>query len=267
MEMFLNIFAGLIVLAGLNVYTLKFATKKWDEREYFHSFSEKWNKIALGSSVLTVIVAGLVALQNIMPLTVYMFVPFVALVYVFLFSAWTDFKSGYAPSELAWAGILTSLPFMVWGIIMSGENTLYALASVVLWGLVCFLLYFNRGLGDADVRLLWLVNVATIWWVGLYWSVILFTVACMIQIVVHVFAQIFGWGRLVEVKYNKREMSYRKFVGKFVKSIDLSKESRSRRHVPFIPVLTLSWVVGLTLLIFFMSEQVSVVMFGLTSLI
>lgn len=262
--MWLNFIAGLITVAGLSTYVNLWGVKKWNEREYFAPFAKMWKGISLFASIGAVMVGAIV--DSLTGLVFIQYIPFIVLAYVFLFSGFTDAKSGYAPSELAWAGIWASLPFMVAGIAVSGDNWGATLGSLVVWGLVAFLLYFNRGLGDADVRLLWLVNVAVIWWVGLYWGVMLFTAAAMLQLVVHLFAGVFNYGRLVEVKYNSREMSYRRFAKKFIPSIDLDKEARMRRHVPFIPALTFTYVAGLTLLIVFIPEQLNVFSLGLMSM-
>ena len=248
---------------SLSLYVNKFLTSKWDEREYFKPLSQHWLKINFGAVAATTVVVSLI--NFISDLSYIYFVPLTVMVFVFFYSAWTDLKTGHAPSELAWAGIWLSVPFMLLGFITEGMF-LPMFLSVLLWGLVCFLLYFNRGLGDADVRLLWLINIATVWWVGLYWSVLLFSFAAVLQLFIHIFAGLFNWGRLSEVDYSERMLKMRVLLSSVFDKIDVTKKTVTRRHVPFIPALTIGWIVGLTVLLVFIPEYVNVLNFGLVSL-
>jgi Flp pilus assembly protein protease CpaA len=261
--MYEKIIFTLSVLLSLSLYVKMFLTVKWNEREYFQPLKPHWNKIIIGSFIMTVLVgSGLYYLVN---LPLIHFVPLMILVFVLFFSAWTDFKTAHAPSELAWAGIWLSVPFMLTGFITGGIFFPMFL-TVLFWGLVCFLLYFNRGLGDADVRLLWLINISTLWWVGLYWSVLLFSFAAVIQLVIHFVAQVFNWGSLREMKYSKLDLKIREILSNVFKNINLTKTVKTRRHVPFIPALTIGWIIGLSLLLVFIPEYVNVLNFGLVSL-
>lgn len=255
--------ASLVVLFGLGIFTYKMAGV-WEERDYFAMFKDRWLHgigisiaIAVGVLIISVIETKEQILSSDYPISIlgsdinrsiFIMIPLMITVFVMAFSAWTDLWSGHAPSELAWAGIWTSMPFMLVYMFSATDKPL-VWVPVLLWGFVAFMLYFNRGLGDADVRLLWLINIATVWWVGLYWSAILFTVAAFLQIVVHALAQKFEWGRLVNIEYKPREIRRREFWAKYFRNIDPTKESRDRRHVPFIPVMAVAWIGGLTVLV------------------
>lgn len=268
--------AVLVVLAGMSLF-VQSMQEEWEGREYFARFKGQWWEGILTASLISLGVFYLLVSQlgeafqppaegtihamsifGSEPLSKILFlsIPLVIVVYVLAFSAWTDLFSGHAPSEMAWLGIWLTMPFML-GYLLSGDRPQIYISLLII-GFVAFFLYFNRGLGDADVRLLWLINIGTVWWVGLYWTVMLFAIASFLQIIVHLIAQKAGWGRLVNMKYSKLEKSFRRIFAKFNKKIDPNKESRDRRHVPFIPVMALTWIVGLPVLLIWFPEVLPV---------
>lgn len=263
----------LVVIAGISLFVQTMAAE-WESREYFAKFKGHWWEGILFSSTISLGVFYLLTVslgeeywlaqygeilsldfgsEFVIPNIVYLIIPFIIVTYILAFSAWTDMWSGHAPSEMAWLGIWLTMPFMIGYLISNDKPMVYV--SLLIMGFVAFFLYFNRGLGDADVRLLWLLNIGTVWWVGLYWTVMLFAAASFLQIIVHAIAQKAGWGRLVELKYSKFEISLRKFAYKFNKKIDVDKVSRERRHVPFIPVMAFTWIVGLTVFLIFLPQE------------
>lgn len=258
----------LVIIAGMSLFVKSMSTE-WESRDYFARFKGHWWEGIIFSSVITLAVFGTLiyelqdkfllapaegtvhtlVIAGLDPISKLLFItlPLMIVVYALAFSAWTDLWSGHAPSEMAWLGIWLTMPFMIVYLISGDRPQIYI--SLLVIGFVAFFLYFNRGLGDADVRLLWLINIGTVWWVGLYWTVMLFAIASFLQIIVHFIAQKAGWGRLIDVKYSKLEKSFRRFFAKFNKKIDVNKASRPRRHVPFIPVMAFTWIVGMTVLI------------------
>ena len=241
-----------VLLLGGMSYFFHQKSKEWDDREYFSFFRGDWGNISILSAAVSLVTRTIIV--HYAPATSeILLIPVSIAVFALVFSAWTDAWSGHAPLEVAWLGIGLSLPFMVYGLFTSHQGWL-GLASVAIWGCICFFLYFNRGLGDADVRLLWLINISTIWFVGLYWSTIIFGTAALLQLVVHILASVFKIGTLRDMEYTRRELKRRKFWSKIFKNIDTEKESRVRRAVQFIPVLAFTYIVAFVVLMAFNPE-------------
>jgi len=239
-------------VGGLSLYSWR-ESFFWNQKEYFAKFKEEWVNIIALAAFVAILTRLLVVRNATFEASEYFLIPLAILAFVLTFSAWTDGWSGYAPQEIAWLGISMSIPIML-AYCLSTPTGWVGLVNVAVWGVVCSILWFQRGLGGADTRLLWLINVTTVWWVGLYWSVVIFGIASLIQIVIHILAQKFNWGTIRTTKYSKSERFFRKAFAKYIKSIDPDKIERPRRHVQFIPVLAIVWIVGIVYLLAFRLE-------------
>ncbi len=241
----------ILILAGM-VYFFQKKSKDWDEREYFHFFKGDWGNISILAFTVSIVARTLIV--HYAPATPeYILIPTSIAIFALAFSAWTDAWSGHAPLEVAWLGIGLTIPFMLYSFFVSQQGLL-GFVSVLVWGGICFFLYFNRGVGDADVRILWLVNTATVWFVGLYWSAIIFALAALIQILVHIYAKVFKHGRERYLPYTKRQLRTRLFWSKVFKNIDTNLEGKTHRAVVFLPTLGMTYIVALVILLSFRAD-------------
>lgn len=216
------------------------ATWSTEERG-FVGLERHWDKIFYSSWAGgwgAGIIAGVLTGGNI-----YAVMIFAILTYVLIFSSYTDIIVHKAPKEVARVGILSILPFAalsIWGPASGSVNLFNTEAFLVLtritvniptmqliafgiWMAIPIIMFIvsRGGLGMADIRLFVLFGVSLSWWIGIIGMFIIFFIANLIQVLAFIPAQKYNWGQMITLKNGK-----------------------TKRAVPFIPALAVSFIIG-----------------------
>jgi prepilin signal peptidase PulO-like enzyme (type II secretory pathway) len=175
--------------------------------------------------------------------------------YALVFSTQTDLKVHKAPKEISNFSIIFSMPVVITSLINNyyntvgsvvvtyssnnevssfltkgfaymegGELVLNQVLNFIFWMIIPVLLFLlsRGGLGMADIRLFFLLGVTTSWWVGIIPMMLIFFIANVAQIISFFPAKKRNLGEMVTLDNGKKKFA-----------------------VPFIPAITLGYLLGI----------------------
>lgn len=211
--------------------------KGWKEGG-FSRFAGQWEMIWLGSVLFGTVAALLGGLITHNPYVPYLFGTFG---FIGAFTGWTDLWTRLAPIEMSHLGLYALLPPVVWGLlgptlipsrldlsfIFGASSTLYQFGffALLIPGFF-WILSLTGGIGQADVRGLWMAAFAFAWWVDAESMILLALASIGIQALAAIPAHIFKWGEVRKSPFGKRKS----------------------RAIPWLPAINITFTYG-TLLI------------------
>lgn len=230
----------------------------WSQRDEFYRLDGRWNQGYLFATLISLITYFVlfnyrdnpqVLMVTGQPIHPTIILSMVAISWVFTFSAWTDALIHRAPMEIAHLGMLFGLLLFIAYCLDTGNW--FVFVTFAIWSIIPALLYFQPGMGLADIRLLWVISFAASWWVGWFCAFILFGVAAVIQLIMIPIFQKMKWGKVLDHKPPKINVQFRKLWKKIYRKskVNISGEPEKRYFTPLIPALAIAYVIILTALL------------------
>jgi hypothetical protein len=219
----------------------------------FTIFAGKWKWILSLAAAASMIVFYYLFTNQLSPslgefstapnITPYIILSMVVVTFTFTISAWTDAINHRASAEVAYVGIALTAAIMLTHAII--ERDWEGVGSALIFGIIPAALWWYKGIGDADIRLLWVAAFGISWWSGFYMAFMFFGIACVIQAFLHFTYRWHKWGYPKYMKPNNSQLFFRKLKKKILRNsnVKLTLEPEKRIATPLVPALWIGYVV------------------------
>lgn len=242
-------FLGLIIVYFASWFVLKPHFEAWNLRG-FERFHDHWRQIFTGAGIISFLVSvyTYVAMIHSDQLVKHDAAGWITLTigimtFILCFVSYTDWFTRKAPDEMTSLGNYLFIPIAILGISLGNSKGVppHLLPIIVsniaadgwlqlgVWTALMVVLFVaaGNGMGWADTKILFMVGFALSWWIGADYMIWFMIIACLLQLLLAIPSHFFNWGAM---KPRKKSL--------------FNPKGMPRRALPFLPVLSFTFIVG-----------------------